>query len=329
MSTNQYTSTCLGSLFAAGTAYVLFSDVHNLSAITVDHVCTALVLIGTIAAGHLFGVQLRQWRLLSAFGLAVLFVTGTFYCVTSSAARNAEVSVNKTGDVTAANEERKRLTTDRDEAKSNLKDQLKIQSRECASGEGPRCKSATKLVEAAKASLASAETTLSAAAPAREANAGLRHAATVFAIFGGEADAIEHALVLLFPFAKAVFLEIATIVFLGIGMHRPGNGQKVAQSVTVASDEVTSAKEPVAFAKPVQRSLTKEEALRVLKELGEAPSQQLLCHLFGRDRATVHRWLRDWQRNGEVSKERNGKRKQLLAAPVVPLKALPAPQVLQ
>jgi hypothetical protein len=46
---------------------------------------------------------------------------------------------------------------------------------------------------------------------------------TVFALFINAPEAtIETDLELLFPFAKAVFLEVATILFLGIGLgHKP------------------------------------------------------------------------------------------------------------
>ena len=80
-------SVALGVLFALGTCYVLFNDVHSLSQVTVDHVMTLLVLIGTVASGHMVT---HQRRTPPVVGLGLLFAAGTFYCVTQSAARNAE-----------------------------------------------------------------------------------------------------------------------------------------------------------------------------------------------------------------------------------------------
>src|SRR5262249_32271226 len=85
----------LGGIFALGTAYVLFAHVHILADITTDHVMTGLVLVGTIAAGHMFWPAATGGRVLAALGLAILFVSGTFICVTGSAGRSAELSQKK------------------------------------------------------------------------------------------------------------------------------------------------------------------------------------------------------------------------------------------
>src|SRR5581483_3908091 len=83
----------LGGIFALGTGYVLFEDViRQGAAVTADHVMTALVLVGTIAAGHCFMPALVARRFGGALGLALLFAAGTFICVTGSAGRGAEVA---------------------------------------------------------------------------------------------------------------------------------------------------------------------------------------------------------------------------------------------
>src|SRR5215467_280705 len=79
----------LGAIFALGTAYVLFADVRSLADITTDHVMTGLVLVGTIAAGHMFWPAAGGGRIFAALGLSILFVAGTFICVTGSAGRAA------------------------------------------------------------------------------------------------------------------------------------------------------------------------------------------------------------------------------------------------
>ena len=135
----SWTALALGLIFAAGTGYVLFSDVHSPADISIDHVNTALVLLGTIAAGHYFGITLRSYRLLTAIGCAVLFVAGTFICVVGSASRGAELNQRHTAEAHKINAQRE--TTERELIKArNDREQLSKEfARECASGKGKRC----------------------------------------------------------------------------------------------------------------------------------------------------------------------------------------------
>lgn len=85
----SYPAATLSIGFFLVTCFVLFKDVYDGTPITTDHVMSFAVLVGTFASGHLLWGQLQQWRLLPALGCTLLFVAGTFYCVTSSGGRNA------------------------------------------------------------------------------------------------------------------------------------------------------------------------------------------------------------------------------------------------
>jgi hypothetical protein len=240
----------LGALFAGGTLYVLFSDITSPSQVTVDHVMTLLVLVGTLASGHMFWPHFKAWRVVPAAGLAVLFLAGTFYCVTTSAARNAEVQVAKAGDADHLNDQRAKLEADIREAKDDLRRQRESQTRECASGAGPRCAGRTKLAEAAASHVEVLEQRLAKMKPRQVANAGLKHAAKVFAtlpLVTADEAKIERWLVLFSPFVKALFLEVATLVFLGIGIGHQRRPQRPA-----ATEEVHLAELREKFFKPEQ-----------------------------------------------------------------------------
>lgn len=216
-------SLILGIVFASGTAASLFWDVRSLGDVTLDHVMTGLVLVGTIASGHMFWRQARGLRILPCAGLAILFGGGTFYCVTTSAARNAEVGIPKVLVTLNENEQRNRLLTDIAEAKEDARKSKAVALKDCASGEGAKCKSLTRLATAADSHYWILIGRLATSKPEQPANPGLRHAAQVFAALpgAGSAEAIERSLVLFSPFVKALFLEIATVVFFGIGLgHR-------------------------------------------------------------------------------------------------------------
>ena len=325
----------LGILFALGTCYVLFNDVTSLDKVSVDHVMTLLVLVGTIASGHMIWPQIRQiFRhpgcVVSAIGLAILFASGTFYCVTTSAGRNAEATSAKVANVVTSNGDRQRAALDLDEAKKRYKAALNAEEGECGSGEGGRCISRRKTTAARRAEIEAAEATLRAAPAERIVNGGTKHAAATLAIvLPAGAETIEHALDLLSPFVKALFLEIATLVFLGIGLgHKaaPAVGTRtVSSAVSPPPGGRRSLRKPSRFPETValkpsatvlpftgiRKPLTKGEALLLVQaeitQRGSIPSQDAIAERIGRRKGTVSRWLRDWERSGLVSRQQDGR----------------------
>jgi uncharacterized membrane protein len=229
MSIRSYGSLALGALFALGTCWVLFSDLASLSQVTVDHGMTLLVLTGTIASGHLVWPTLVRFRVVPCLGLAVLFLAGTFYCVTTSAARNAEVTAAKAQGVINDNAQRRKLDADIAEAKEDVRKAKLAADTECRSGEGPKCKSTSKLRDQADSHYWLLVGRIANMKAERETDAGTRHAARVFASLpwvSVEPAAIEKALLLFTPFVKALFLEIATLVFMGLGLGHAERGRK-------------------------------------------------------------------------------------------------------
>ena len=180
---------------------------------------TGLVLVGTISSGHMFWQQLQGWRVLPCIGLAVLFVAGTLYCVIASAARNAEVGVGKALEIVSSNEQRHRLESEITLAQQDARKAKAAASKDCATGEGPVCRSLTKLATQADSHYWLLVGRLASSKPEQSANPGLQHAARVFAIFvHADPATIARGLELVAPFLKAIFLEVATVVFFGIGL---------------------------------------------------------------------------------------------------------------
>jgi len=156
--------------------------VRSLADITTDHVRTGLVLIGTIAAGHMFWPAAKGGRLIAALGLAILFVSGTFTCVTGSAARSAEVSQKKEAEANKVNGGREVTEADLKKAKADREDLSTKAALECASGEGPKCKGLRSLVEYADSHVALMQVRFDDLKPEQLANGGLVHAAKVFGL---------------------------------------------------------------------------------------------------------------------------------------------------
>jgi len=68
---------------------------------------TLAMLVVIIAAGHYWLPAVRQERVLLAIRLAILFLAGTFACVTGSAGRGAEVAQRKAAAAGSVNDARK------------------------------------------------------------------------------------------------------------------------------------------------------------------------------------------------------------------------------
>jgi hypothetical protein len=233
----------LGVVFAGGTAAVVFSDVEAIEHVTLDHMMTALVLLGTLASGHMFWQQARQWRIGSAIGLALMFIAGTGYLVTTSAARNADSTAGKLAQVRTANSDRAALEKDLNDAKAKLEAAQAKRDDACNDGVGRLCKGAKANVTSREEDVAKAENKLRGGPIAKVENAGLKHAALVYSILTGlDPAGIERALDLLFPFVKATFLELGTIVFFGIGFRHeagpavPVDARPVSQPVSLGTE---------------------------------------------------------------------------------------------
>jgi hypothetical protein len=147
-------------------------------------------------------------------------------CVTGSAGRSAEVAQRKAAAAGNINDARKDIAEQLAKARADRAALAVTMTRECATGEGPKCKGSRASVEYADSHIAILEVRRNDMAPEQEANVRLKHAARVFAFFNPGADAhrIEQGLELIWPFALALIMELGTIVFLGFGLGHGHGG---------------------------------------------------------------------------------------------------------
>ena len=105
-------------------------------------------------------------------------------------------------------------------------------------------------------------------------NAGLKHAARVFAalpLVQSQPEAIERALLLFTPFVKALFLEIATVVFLGIGLAGRARVEIVAPKPlrAFAGSQISVVDNPYTELKPMETTImaTKKQIKLLRRQL--------------------------------------------------------------
>jgi len=322
---SSYPAAGLSVGFFFVTCYVIFKDIADGAPITPDHVMSFAVLVGTFASGHLLSEQLRQWRLLPALGLLILFGAGTFYCVTASGGRNAASSGAKAELVHKDNDDRARVEADLRTAKDRLREAQDKEADECASGKGPKCEGRKATREERQTYVNVLEAQLRMMDPARSEYPELRHAAKLFAsIVSASEQSIFDRLVLWFPFVKAIFAEIATLVFGAIGFgHRKPKETVLPRRETVPQKprETVATRKPkqsLGFLprKPSGKPFSKDEALADLLAYvarnGSLPSQETLKARFGvASKGTISKWLADWESQGHIKRSQAGRCKSI------------------
>jgi hypothetical protein len=242
-----------------------------------------VALLGTIASGHMAIPHLRQGRLLAALGLGVLFLAGTAYTIVSAGARNAEVAARKAEAIEQANADRAVVAAERKVAQAMLEQEAGLLARECKSGAGSKCKGIQASISVYQAAVAGHDAKLDRLGPVRSPNAGLAHAAKVFAVLTGQpAQTIESGLVLTLPFLLVLVVELGTITFWSVALR----------SETIAAPTPPKDKAPL----PVLPEIAQSETARVIDwakafeaKHGRGPTQAEIRTAFDLAKSTAHR----------------------------------------
>ena len=244
------TAIAVGLFFTAVTLFVLLDDVVRYgAAVTIKHIVTVAVLLGTVYFGHRFWIELRSWRFGTTFGCAVLFLAGTLTCVLMSAGRNAEVITTKVLAANSVNTDRIQTLLDREESKKRYQAALDAETLECATGKGRKCEARRETTQLARADLDKYERAVHALPHEQVANADIVAAASLLARLPGvNADkaSIQATLELGFPFLQSLFCELAAICGFAIGLGHARKPVMVIPGVSQVAD-------PVEFPVPVMQ----------------------------------------------------------------------------
>jgi DNA-binding transcriptional regulator YiaG len=124
------------------------------------------------------------------------------------------------------------------------------------------------------------------------------------------------------PLVLPAFLELGSILFLSAAFAR--NRRNVTERVEKPCESVDEIDVPtvpeIRKLSPTESALrakvfSKVEALADMRKLKEVGTQKFLAERYGVSEATVSKWLKDWQTNGDVARPRDGRKKQVLALP--------------
>ena len=270
-------------LWGAATA-LLLEDAWHAQRFDVATMATPILTAATVASACLAHLRFASWRLLGGAGFAALALLGSIVMSTGTLGRLAENKDGKEATVQATNRNYGFRIGDLTAAKAE-------QARECKSV-GPKCAQWNARVDVLTKELSGI--VVKSSDPKADAIARLA------TLLGQDGDRVKEIVVAFDPVVLPLFLEFGSIAFFAGAFHR--NRQR---TVTVVANP-----SPI-----VAQSWSREDALADFQQMKAIGAQHLLAARWGVDRSTASRWLRAWQDEGLIDRQRNGREKSALALP--------------
>lgn len=226
-----------GAAATGGALAILCSDALRSGHWQLEHALMPIVVGITIASGHLIGSALREWRVLSAAGFAVLFALGTAATVYNSVGRQAATAETAALSAEDHNAQRERIEADLDLARTRLGEAEAMVEHETRKGGcGRNCKDWKQRASEVASHLAVLTAQLEQIGPRQVEAPKAERAARVAALFGFERDRVREVFYLVEPFLYALLFELAAIVAFGFGFApRPVAGRAANDNAAAAT----------------------------------------------------------------------------------------------
>ena len=286
-----------GAIFLGGSlAIILGSALLEPWSWGQSQVLTVLMIIGTIAAGHLAKVAFKA-RSISCIGFAVLFVAGSGLVVYNSVGRQAEQHDTIALERAAANSLIEDKTRDIELARERLAAAERNADRERGSKCKTKCKDWENAAADARNVIRVLESEIRALGAPKPVDAKVDKAGELAAVFGYDRRQAAALAALIEPFLWTVFFEIGSIVSLGFAfrpfpvstvskpIQHSGNSGGGGKAEKLPIRLVHEDHELVAVKKALQggRSLTNDEiaAAMGLRSKGEASKRVTKCENLG------------------------------------------------
>lgn len=180
---------------------------------------TVLMVLGTIAAGHLMRDAAGAKRFAAAIGFFVLFLAGTGLVVFNSVGRQAETSMLTEAQAEDAAERRIAIRAALGRAEAMLTEAQANLARECKSGRGTRCQGIEATIAVYEAAVKGHMADLERLGTPKPVNAKAAQGAKIAALLGADEAKAKAALLLIEPFLWTLFFEWGSIVSLGFAFR--------------------------------------------------------------------------------------------------------------
>lgn len=238
-----------GAAFVYGELRIILGDhLTDPSQWTTYVQLTALMVFGTIAAGHLMGTALKARHWAAALGFLVLFLSGTGLVVFNSVGRQAEATMLTVSQADDAAERRVAVKASLARAEAMLTEAQASLARECKTGKGKRCEGIAATIGVYEAAVKGHVADLEKLGPQKPVNAKAAEGAKIAALFGANEAKAKAAFMLAEPFFWTLFFSIGSIVSLGFafrGISETTTGDELDKAIDDYKKAVSNDTDPL------------------------------------------------------------------------------------
>lgn len=294
-----------GALFLAGSlAIILGQALLTPLAWGQYQVLTVLMIVGTIAAGHLAKSAWKAGFMLSCLGFSVLFLAGSALVVYNSVGRQAEAHDTIAMERAAANS----LIEDKRRDVESARERLATAEANADRERGSKCKQRCKDWEAAASDARNVirvlESEIRALGAPKPVDAKADKAGELAAVFGYDRQKAAALAALIEPFLWTIFFEIGSIVSLGYAF----NSSVSTVSSTVSAGSVGGGGKAETPRLSVVRTDHEIEALRNALRGGRSLTNDEITAAMGlRSKGEASKRVTKGENLGIVKRERVGK----------------------
>lgn len=299
-----------GVAFTGGALYILLEDLSRGHHWSIEHALTILIVLGTIAVGHLAVEAARIRQIFPALGFSLLFVAGTALTVYNSVGRQTESSDARLLDAEARNEQivatKKALSTNT----AMLAEARERHATECATGRGKRCDGIAATIRVYEDAVKGNYADISKLGPPVPVAPKAEKMAALAAIFGADKTRAKALLILVEPFAYTLFFELGSIISLGYGL----GGRRFPVPSPIAPSFKRNRRNGGNGCQ--QRATSKRRAeqdlIARLSTGATIEAQDDLAETWKVNKGTISKWVAEWERNGTIpARQQVGRRKML------------------
>ena len=270
-------------------------------------VLTVLMILGTIAAGHLAKTAFKACFVASALGFCVLFVAGSALVVYNSVGRQAEAHDTIAMERAAANGLIEDKTRDIEAARERLAAAERNADRERGSKCKTKCKDWENAAADARNVIRVLESEIRALGAPKPVDAKADKAGELAAVFGYDRRQAAALAALIEPFLWTVFFEIGSIVSLGFAF-RPFQVSTVSKPIQHSGNSGGGGKSEKLPIRLVQHEDHEVAALKKALQGGRALTNDELTVAMGlRSKGEASKRVTKGENLGLVRRERVGK----------------------
>lgn len=316
-----------GAAGIGSAAAIISADALKSGQWQLDNILMIGVIGVTVAAGHLIWRAIREWKIASAIGFAILFCLGTGVTLYNSVGRQAASADAAALKAQSINDRIYRRRADLEQARTDLLEADARVAAETKTGCKRICEDWTRRAQTIRSEIPIIEAELLDLGPPVPVAPKAGRVAQLLAWGGYDEASTKELLQLVDPFLLALWAELTAIVALGYGFpsHSPIATQREPSAARGAIEtdpppaarsetkpETVARSETVASLRYTRR--TAEADLRSIVQSGKTvPSQDALAERWDVPKGTVSRWLSSFEERGIIVRETVGRRKTVSA----------------